>query len=179
MEQMKTRNSMICLIVVLSVALVTASASRAQMQMDHGDHGTRTPAKAHEDHNPKHGGTFFMAMDNRHHLEGLLVVPGVFRLYIYDSHTKPVSLAELKKASGTVQWGDAADAPQSTLAVAKNGEYLEATPPKTLKLPVELTLRMRLPGESPKAKPELFTFPFSHYSEPQVESAHEHVHEGM
>ena len=122
-----------------------------------------------------------MAMDNRHHVEGLLVPPGVFRLYLYDAHTKPVAPAELKQATGTVQWGDNDKAPQVPLALAKNGEYLEAVPDRQLqvKLPVELTLRLHLPGEAPKAKPELFTFPFSHYTEPGNSAAPMHDHSGM
>ena len=30
---------------------------------------------AHMDHKPKHGGTFFMSLDNVHHLEGVLLPP--------------------------------------------------------------------------------------------------------
>ena len=143
------------------------------MKMNTADPG------AHQDHNPKHGGTFFMAMDNRHHVEGLLVSPGVFRLYLYDSHTHPVGLAELKKAKGTVQWGSEDKAPEIPLVVASSGEYLEAVPGKEAKLPVELTLRLRLPGESAKAKPELFTFPFSHYTEQDNHGGtQEHDHSG-
>src|ERR1700686_705280 len=45
-----------------------------------------TPAAAekgaHMDHKSKHGGTFFMALDNKHHLEGILVPPGTFRVYL-------------------------------------------------------------------------------------------------
>ncbi len=140
----------------------------------------------HQDHEPKHGGTFFMALDNRHHLEGLLVPPGRLVVYLYDSHTQPVSLAELQQATGTVQWGAAEDAPQTSLAVAEGGEYLEATPPREVKFPIELTLRLHFPGTAPDARPELFTFPFSHYNEPLTEmtephpsSEPEHTHPGM
>jgi hypothetical protein len=139
----------------------------------------------HLDHEPKHGGTFFMALDNRHHLEGVLLRPGRFLIYLYDAHTQPVSPAELQQTSGTVQWGAAEDAPQTPLAVAEGGDHLEATPPDGVRLPLELTLRMHLPGMAPDARPELFTFPFSHYSNgpmmPMAEphaapDQHEHMH---
>ncbi|MDE2924101.1 MAG: hypothetical protein OYL92_08805 [Acidobacteriota bacterium] len=47
-------------------------------------------AAAHMDHNPLHGGQFFMAANNYHHLEGALPRPGEFRLYIYDDFKQPV-----------------------------------------------------------------------------------------
>src|SRR5690349_1798339 len=31
--------------------------------------------KPHQDHESKHGGAFFMALDEKHHLEGILVSP--------------------------------------------------------------------------------------------------------
>ena len=137
----------------------------------------------HQDHAPRHGGTFFMALDNRHHLEGLLLPPGRFLVYLYDAHTQSVSPAELQQTTGTVQWGFAEDAPQTPLAVAGEGEYLEAMPPVEVRLPIELTLRLRLPGMPPDARPELFTFPFSHYSKESIAEmtdshpASEHAHE--
>lgn len=47
-------------------------------------------SRAHMDHEPKHGGTFFMAPDGRHHLEGTLE-RGEFRVFFYDEFTRPVS----------------------------------------------------------------------------------------
>ena len=169
---------------VLSAGLVSGGAMVRATEFAAAQTSATKPSvssQAHQDHNPKHGGTFFMAMDNRHHVEGLLVPPGIFRLYLYDAHTKPVPLGELKQATGTVQWGDSQTAPQIPLMLAKNGQYLEAIPDKQVqvKLPVELTLRLHLPGETPKAKPELFTFPFSHYTEEGKPAEPMHDHSGM
>jgi hypothetical protein len=42
---------------------------------------TKTYAlRAHGNHNPQHGGLFFMAADNTHHLEGTYLSNGTFRM---------------------------------------------------------------------------------------------------
>ncbi len=122
-------------------------------------------AGAHRDHNPKHGGTFFMALDNKHHLEGVLLPPGIFCVYLYDAHTQPLGHAELHQSSGTVQWGNSDGAPETLLVVDDDAHRLETVLGQEVEFPVTLTLLLRLPGSPPDAKPELFTFPFSHYSE--------------
>ncbi len=132
----------------------------------------------HRDHNPKHGGTFFMALDNKHHLEGVLLPSGTFCVYLYDAHTQPLGHAELHQTSGVVQWGDSDGAPETLLAVDEDAHRLEAAFGQEVEFPVTLTLLLRLPGSPPDAKPELFTFPFSHYSE-QTSDGHgpPHSHE--
>ena len=128
---------------------------------------------AHQDHDSKHGGTFFMALDNRHHLEGALERPGVFRLYIYDAFTEPVSMEELQQTDAKVIWGETDGAPEIQLKPSADGSCMEAEAPAPVHFPITLTLLTRLPGTSPNARPELFTFPFSHYSHIDV-TPHEH-----
>ena len=128
-----------------------------------------TPAapkkSAHKDHNPKHGGTFFMALDNKHHLEGVLLPPGTFRVYLYDDHTKPLKAEETKEASGTVQIGDSENTLKISLAPGKKKETLEAGLGDGVKFPVALTVLLHLPGMAPDAKPELFNFKFTQFSD--------------
>ncbi len=120
---------------------------------------------AHRDHTPKHGGTFFMAMDYKHHLEGVLIPPATFRVYLYDDHTKPLQAQETRKTSGTVQIGNSVNAPKITLGPGKRSDALEARLGKGVKFPVKLTLLLHLPGMAPNAKPELFNFTFTHFSD--------------
>lgn len=48
-------------------------------------------AVPHGDHNPRHGGIFFMAPDVFHHLEGV-IVGEEFRLYLYNNFTQPLDV---------------------------------------------------------------------------------------
>ncbi|MBI4463999.1 MAG: hypothetical protein HY647_04780 [Acidobacteria bacterium] len=129
----------------------------------------------HRDHDPKHGGTFFMALDDKHHLEGVLLPPAAFRVYLYDAYSRPLPPQELKEAEGKVLWGDSLDAPPIPLRLAADLQCLEAVLDTPARFPVTLTLVLKLPGSSPEARPELFTFPFSHYSEHHAEDpGHSH-----
>jgi len=119
---------------------------------------------AHQDHDSKHGGTFFMALDNKHHLEGTLERPGVFRVYIYDSFTQPVRREVLAQVDAKVIWGAQDGSPEIELKPNAGGSALEAQAPEAIHFPVTLTLLCRFPGAALSSRPELFTFPFSHFS---------------
>ena len=100
-------------------AMQLPGSSEAAVEEHIPGHHAELPAEAgtHGDHDPKHGGTFFMALDNEHHLEGILLSPGIFGVYLYDAYTQPLGRAELHQASGTVQWGDFDGARETPLAV--------------------------------------------------------------
>ena len=150
-------------------ALPGASGLTAEGQMEGQAPSTGSkPAAAaqapHRDHNPKHGGQFFMSLDKKHHLEGVLLAPGIFRVYLYDQYTKPLKSEQTKQASGTVQVGDSERAAKIVLKRGMNKETLEASLGNEVKFPVVLTLLLHLPGMKPDAKPELFNFKFAQFT---------------
>ena len=119
----------------------------------------------HSDHSPKHGGVFFMALDNVHHLEGTLLGPNIFRHYLYDAKTELLDSVRLKEAKGNVFWGDLPEPPGIPLKATADGRLLEASLDRKPVFPTTLTLLIQLPGStSPERKPELFTFNFDGYS---------------
>ena len=124
---------------------------------------------AHHDHESRHGGTFFMALDNKHHLEGVLESPGVFRVYVYDARTRPLPPAILAQVEGKVIWGKQDGAPEIELTPSKDGTVLEAPAPGPVQFPLELTLLARFPGMPATARAEVFTFPFSHFTHAHAE----------
>jgi hypothetical protein len=138
---------------------------------------------AHQDHEPKHGGVFFMAMNYHDHLEGVLEPPGIFRVYLYDDHTLPLAKDQVRQAHGRLFLGDSNEAPEIPLKLSRDGKTLEATLPKGSKLPLTLTLLMRFPGMTEKDRPELFTFPFDEFSKTNGPTSgtgsHSHTMEGM
>lgn len=105
-----------------------------------------------------------MAEDNIHHLEGVLVAPNTFRLYLYDAYTIALPQENVQETKGTIEIGESDAAKQIPLKLSPDGRTLEANVGANVSFPITLTLRLHLPGEAPDAKPELFAFPFSNYS---------------
>lgn len=116
----------------------------------------RESAALHRDHNPRYGGTFFMALSGTTHLEGVLVTPGTFRVYVYDAYTRPLTHRKLEEVQGHVRWGESEDAPKLPLRFSEDEQALEAELGRLAQFPVTLTLYLRLPGSPPGSRPKLF-----------------------
>lgn len=109
-------------------------------------------ARPHGNHNPQHGGEFFMAPDNWHHLEGTYPSTGLFRVYLYDDYTKPLSTAKVREIAGRVTTANGQDIP-----LARNGRVLEARVGKAA-LPLTLHAHVRF---EPDGVENLFDFTFA------------------
>ena len=120
--------------------------------------------ETHADHDPKHGGIFFMALDEVHHLEGTLNSPGMFRVYLYDSMTLPLNDEEMQGASGTLHWGEFPDPPGILLKVGHEDGMLMAELDREIEFPVSVTLLLSFPGAQ-DGESELFNFIFDEYSQ--------------
>jgi hypothetical protein len=135
----------------------------------------RYSARAHGDHNPKHGGLFFMAPDNWHHLEGAYPAPGRFRVYVYDDFSKPLSIAQARKVRGRVVTKEAFDPKTGTtrelastpLTLARNGAFFEARI-EPLALPAKMTAKISFTSEDKESR---FDFAFPVYSRDSPASA--------
>jgi hypothetical protein len=83
-------------------------------------------ARAHGNHNPQHGGQFFMAPDSWHHIEGTYLPTGVFRLHLYDDYTKPLALKLAREISGTLVAKDPKTGRDKEIPLLRSGRYLQA-----------------------------------------------------
>jgi len=126
----------------------------------------RYAARAHGNHNPQHGGQFFMAPDNWHHVEGAYLASGVFRLYLYDDFTKPLPLNQVRDVAARIvtrQTFDTATKTTKELAAAplvRNGRFLEARIGK-LALPAQMTAKISFKKGGPE---HVFDFAFEGFS---------------
>jgi hypothetical protein len=117
--------------------------------------------RPHGNHNPQHGGLFFMAPDNWHHLEGTYRSGGVFRMYLYDDFTKPLARDQVRLMTGQIITKSGTSFP---LVPVQNGRFLEAKVGK-LAFPAEMAAKLKFKSTSPEHH---FDFTFAEYSKEPV-----------
>jgi hypothetical protein len=153
----------------------TCKQSPDQKLMDPGkcadgsDRAMVKQIRAHGDHNPRHGGIFYMAQDQWHHLEGTYPSAGNFRAFFYDNYTQPI---DAKAFSGSVvlQAIDPAtkspkDVATFPLRLSKDGKTLEGTlkgdPHPSKETPTTMVAKVKMAKDGPE---QPFTFAFVEYS---------------
>ena len=123
-----------------------------------------TELRAHGDHNPRHGGQFFMAQDKWHHLEGTYPSAGLFRMFFFDNFTKPISP---KSIAGRVVFEDNGNETASfALSLSRNGQALEAqikgdTAQLSAQAPLKLAAKIKFDDKTPEQR---FDFAFAEFS---------------
>jgi heavy metal-binding protein len=116
--------------------------------------------RAHGNHNPQHGGQFFMAADNWHHLEGTYLPSGVFRLHLYDDFTRPLPLAQVRAIKAEVVMKDPKTGEDKAIPLVRSGRYLQAALGK-LPFPAPIYARVQF---KPDGAQNRFDFTFDNYS---------------
>ena len=116
--------------------------------------------RAHGNHNPQHGGQFFMAADNWHHLEGTYLPAGVFRMHFYDDFTKPLPVAQVRTIKAEVVVKDPKTGQEKRVPLVRSGRYMQATIGK-LALPAPMYAHVQFKPDGPHNR---FDFTFDTYS---------------
>lgn len=116
----------------------------------------------HGDHNPRHGGSFFMAADQWHHLEGTFIAPDIFRVYFYDDLSRPMSPAGFgAQAVRTDNAGAPLGAVVPLVVTRSTDRNTMEAHMRGVTLPVNVELRVAFKAGG---KPQAFDFTFTEYS---------------
>jgi hypothetical protein len=164
-------------LIQMTVALTWICGSHPEI--DHVDRGVcpdgspmtaKRTLRPHGNHNPQHGGQFFMAPDNFHHLEGAYPRAGVFRVYLYDDYARPLPAAQAKQIAAravTVETRDPvtqASKEEKVFPLTLRGRYLEAR----INAPgpsAQVTAKVRFKSDAPEYR---FDFTFASYTKDPI-----------
>jgi hypothetical protein len=110
-------------------------------------------ARPHQNHNPKHGGIFFMAPDAWHHLEGTYPREGIFRVYLYDNFSQPIPAKGFKgravlEETFDAERGETRELRVTPLIPSPDESHLEAKIPMG-SLPLEIAAKIQFGKEGP------------------------------
>jgi len=127
--------------------------------------------RPHGNHNPQHGGQFFMAPDNWHHLEGALPRPGLVRIYLYDDYSKPLPLDQAKRVQARIVTKETVDPVTkaakeiaSPLVLTRDGRFLEARVDNRT-FPAQMSAKVKFKADGPEYR---FDFAFASVSKDPV-----------
>src|SRR5687767_7046211 len=169
-------------LVPVTVSLTwTCAADRATEHLEPGVCTDGSPRigrrtlRAHGNHNPQHGGQFFMAPDNWHHIEGVHPSARVFRLFVYDDYGRPLSDVRMNAIAARVvtkEFFDAATRKTTELSAfplkpVRNRPYLEARIASAT-LPAQMTAKVQFGNQQPEYR---FDFTFASFSKEPVAPA--------
>lgn len=124
--------------------------------------------RPHGDHNPKHGGQFFMAPNNWH-IEATHPAIGVVRLFLYDDYSRPVVPRTFSGRISSMTPAGRDGRPETPVDATipfkpvPGRPYLEARVPQ-LGLPAIFAVKVRF---KPDEEDHRFDFFFSEYSKDQ------------
>jgi hypothetical protein len=127
----------------------------------------RKIVRAHGDHNPRHGGQFFMGTDKWHHVEGVYPTQNLLKVYVYDNFTQPLDLKSITGRAFTKEDGNKELDPVR-LTASRDGKTLEAKVPGAAPAkgsPQRVSIRLRFKPETPEDK---FDFTFDDFSKEPV-----------
>jgi len=157
-------------LVQMTVAL--SWTCRDHPEIDHIDRGVcpdgtsmiaKRTLRPHGNHNPQHGGQFFMAPDNFHHLEGTYPRSQVFRLHLYDDYARPLPAAQLRQVKARVVTRESYDAVShvtkelASFPLVRRGQYLEARIDGAA-FPAQMSAKVQFKADVPEYRFD-FTFP--------------------
>jgi hypothetical protein len=118
--------------------------------------------RPHGDHNPRHGGTFFMAADQWHHIEGTFVAPGVFRAYFYDDLSRPLPVGGFSAAVARADDSARELGARLPLAIEGNADRnMMQLSIADAKVPLNLRLHVKFKADD---NDQVFDFTFAAYS---------------